>query len=157
MQNNIKNSITKHHFTIMKLTKVLIQFVKLYSIAFLQGRTYGETSSMLDGASDLTTLSAYPGLPFINFIDSQRLFSLSATWSWSMNPAFTYRLTEIQTVKTVFFGNREECWCLDRIETSQITIGTNLNPWINGSCSDDVTDGGWYECPTPLSGDIISF
>ena len=27
---------------------------------------------------------------------------------------------------------------------------------MNASCSDAVTDGGWYECPTPLTGDIIS-
>ena len=35
-------------------------------------------------------------------------------------------------------------------------MGTNTDPKLNPSCSDAVTDGGWYECPTPLTGDIIS-
>ena len=35
-------------------------------------------------------------------------------------------------------------------------MGTNTDPTLNASCSDVVTDGGWYECPTPLTGDIVS-
>ena len=58
-------------------------------------------------------------------------------------------------MRTVFLENREDC-CQWRIYRSSITVGASTDPFTNSVCAAVVTDGGWYECPTILEGDIIS-
>ena len=110
---------------------------------------------MLDGATCLPTTNYSTNFPCMNLIDPTLLFRMTHTSGLETDPAFAYQMQSSHTVRTIFFGNREDCWCLDRIKTSQFTVGTNTDPTLNSSCSDVVTDGGWYECPS-LVGDVIS-
>ena len=67
----------------------------------------------------------------------------------------TYKLSSVKSIQTVFVGNSEMELAL-RINPSRITIGNSSDPQLNPVCFNDITDGGWYECPTPMLGEYIS-
>ena len=75
-----------------------------------------ETSSMLEGAICLSSYAWWPGYPGDNLVDSQGFFKMTHTYEMT-NPALTYKLTSVRTVKTVFVLSREGC-CGARIRMS---------------------------------------
>ena len=62
---------------------------------------------MLEGAVCLYTGTWYEGLTGDRLIDSEGFFKLTHTLEPETNPALTYRMTNVQTVRTVFVANRE--------------------------------------------------
>ena len=60
-------------------------------------------------------------------------------------------------IQTIFFLNAESWTMSARPQNpTKISIGTSVIFSTNPVCATDITDTGWYECPTSLTGGYIS-
>ena len=132
----------------------------LLILVLMMNDVYAETSSMLDSATCLNPADFAPAFPCENLIDASKLWEYSkTTGSPNYDHHMAYSFQTPQTIRTVYIGNREDVCgsnCIERIHESAITVGTNLDPYQNTVCSGTVTAGGWYECSTDLTGNVLS-
>ena len=92
---------------------------------------------MLDGATCLTTSGFHALWPCLNLIDSQGFFKMTHSLNPTVNPEFTFQMTNTQTISTVFVLNRESAFGSLRIRLSEVSIGFDTtNYLLNSSCND---------------------
>ena len=136
--------------------------IKTISLASLMVTGACETESLLNGAScaSQVVLGHWNVYECTNLIDATLL---NKAWDSGgpqvQYPDFTYSLTSEKPIQTVFIGNFEfgtGAGGHKRINPSQITVGNNADPTVNSICADEITDGGWFQCDVPLTGQIVS-